>query len=205
MLLEKIASLYDRMHELWEYPDVPRRIALALTLIFICSGLAIALNCLGLLPAPLNAMVPLTPFSAIRLAFAMILAVEAIELIAAIAESLSRAVGKQMEIMALILLRESFTEISLLGSQISLEHDGHMLLQIGATALGGLLLFVFRGVFAKWYKGLAFNDKILSYINAKKCVALVLVLVFFGTGVYDLYGILVLGKKSIFLNCFIPR
>ena len=202
MLLDKTASLYDKLHEFWENPLVPRRIALGLTIAFIGSGIAIALNRMGVLPAPFDAMVPLTPFSAIRLAFAMILAVEVIELIAAIADSLSRAVAKQMEIMALILLRETFTDISLLGSQISLEHDGHMLMQISATAVGGLLLFVFRGLFAKWYKGLAFNDNILTYINAKKCVALVLFLVFLGAGLYDVYGILVHGNRSIFFELF---
>lgn len=202
MLLDKTASVYDRLHEFWENPDVPRRIALLLTLAFLCTGAAIALNRLGLLPAPLDALVPLTPFSAIRLAFAMILAVEVVELIVAISDSLSRAVAKQMEIMALILLRESFTDISLLGTQISLEHDGLVLLEIGATAVGGLLLFVFRGLFSRWYKGLAFNDKILSYINAKKCVSLFLFLVFLGAGAYDLYGMGVLGRKSVFFELF---
>lgn len=201
MLLEKIAVVYDRLHEFWENPEVPRRIALILTVIFVCTGAAIALNRLGFLPAPLDAMIPLTPFSAIRLAFAMILAIEVVELIVAISDSLSRAVAKQMEIMALILLRESFTDISLLSTQITLE-DGLVLLQIGATAVGGLLLFIFRGLFAKWYKGLAFNDKILSYINAKKCVSLFLFLVFLGAGAYDLYGMVVYGRKSVFFELF---
>lgn len=202
MLLEKIATLYDKLHEFWEVPEVSQKISLGLTCIFIFSGLAIALNKLGLLPPPLDTLVPTTPFSAIRLAFAMILAVEVIELIAAIADSLSRAVAKQMEIMALILLRESFTDISLLGTQIDLQRDGYILMQIGATALGGLLLFIFRGLFAKWYKGLAFNDKILSYINAKKCVALFLFLVFLAAGAYDLHGIFILGHKSVFFELF---
>lgn len=202
MLLEKIAAFYNHLYELWDGPDTPRKISLVLILVFVTFGLGIALNILNLLPAPLANITPLTPFSAIRLAFVMILAVEVIELIAAIADSLSRAVGKQMEIMALILLRESFTDISLLGFQFNIADDWFTLAQIGATALGGLLLFVFRGLFSKWYKGLPFSDKVLSYVNAKKCVALFLFCIFLGAAAYDLYEIVLFGKKSVFFEIF---
>ena len=202
MLLDKIASLYDYLHEYWENPEVPRRIALLLTAVFVISGCAIVLNRVGLLPPPFAALAPTNPFHAIRLAFAMILAVEVVELIVAISDSLSRAVAKQMEIMALILLRECFTDISLLSSQVSLEHDGLLLLQVAATAVGGLLLFIFRGIFTKLYKGLNFNDNILTYISAKKCISLTLFCVFLVAGVYDVYGIIMLDKKAAFFEIF---
>lgn len=202
MILNRIATFYDFLHEHWESPVVPRRIALVLTAAFVGTGCAIVLNRLGLLPPPFDALVPTNPFAAIRLAFAMILAVEVVELIVAISDSLSRAVAKQMEIMALILLRESFTDISLLSAQVTLENDGLLLLQVAVTAVGGLLLFIFRGIFTKLYKGLAFNDNILTYINTKKCISLALFCVFLGAGAYDLYGIFIVDKKAAFFEIF---
>ena len=202
ILLDGCAVLYDALLELWERPGVLRRITLLLTLAFGLAVAAMALNRLGLLPAPLAGVIPADPFFPIRLAFSLILAVEVVELIFAIADSLSRAVGKQMEIMALILLRECFTDISRLTAQIEASMDWLLILQVGSTALAGLLLFIFRGLFARWYKGLSFNDNILTYINAKKAVSLLLFVSFIAAGSYDLYGIFMLGKTSVFFQIF---
>ena len=201
-LLDRFASFYDTLFELWERPGTSRRVSLLLTLAFGLTVAAMAFSCFGLLPASLAVFIPTDPFFPIRIAFSLILGVEVIELIFAIADSLSQAVGKQMEIMALILLRECFTDISLLTAQTDASIDWLLVLQVGSTALAGLLLFIFRGLFARWYKGLSFNDNILIYINAKKAVSLLLFVSFIASGAYDLHGIFVLGKAPVFFQIF---
>lgn len=159
------------------------------------------MNKMGLLPAPLAAVVPTDPFLAIRLAFSLVLGIEVIELIIAIADSVSLAVGKQLEIMALLLLRETFTDISVFSSTATSSDNYTALVTIAATALGGITLFVIRGIFARWRYTSTSRDA-RSYINAKKCVSLLLLCVFIGAGVYDMYNIFGLGNKGVFFQIF---
>ena len=201
-MLSVSASVFDYFHKWWEQPQVSRRIALCLTLAFLGAVVAVILSHLSLLPPFLAGRIPPDPFFAIRFAFSLILAVEVVELIFALAESLSGAVAKQMEIMALILLRETFTDISLLKTDITLADDGPLMLQVAATAIAGLLLFVFRALFTKWYRTLNFNDSILTYVNAKKAVSLLLFLVFFSAGAYDVYRVALLEKETAFFQIF---
>ena len=193
--------MFDFLRSLWKMPGISRTISLALVFSFLLAGCAIVLNLLSLLPGQVAEIIPTNPFQAIQLAFSLVLGVEVIELIFAIADSMSLAVGKQLEIMALLLLRETFTDISLLNSQITLQQDYFLLLQIVATALGGLVLFILRGIFAKWRISQE-NKDVRGYINAKKCVSLFLFLIFIMAGVYDLYGIVLLGKKAVFFQIF---
>ncbi len=201
MLIEQGARLFDYIRGLWKLPRAAKLISLALIYAFLLTGCAIVLNLLGAVPPPFNTLLPTNPFQAIQLAFSLVLGIEVIELIFAISDSVSRAVGKQLEIMALLLLRETFTDISLLTSPINPGQDYPHLLQILATALGGLSLFVLRGIFAKWRYSQEYKD-VSSYINAKKCVSLFLFLIFFGAGAYDIYGIFVLHNKALFFQIF---
>ncbi len=201
MILAKTASCYDHIRELWERPQVSRRISLVLSALFCLAGAATLLNALDLLPGTLAAVIPTDPFWAIRLAFSLILAIEVLELIFAISDSVSLAVGKQLEIMALLLLRESFTDISLLPSSISFEQDWFILMQVGSTAVAGLLLFTFRRLFQRRHRSLGYGN-VTRYVHSKKCISLFLLLTFFAAGGYDLHNILVLGGKPAFFHIF---
>lgn len=197
-----LASIFDMAHAFWRRPAVSRGVSLALIISFVLSLLGALLNSRGLLPPPLDGLVPVNPFKSVMLAFALVLGLEIIELIIAISESVSLAVAKQLEIMGLLLLRETFTDISLLGAHIQVEHDWGMLLQIAGTALAGLLLFIMRGLFVR-FRFVQDNRDIKSYINAKKCVALALFMILFAAGGYDLYVMFALGEESgFFINFY---
>ncbi len=200
-MLERTAKFHDRIRGIWERPCVARRLSVVLLVVFLGVGLCVILNFLGLLPPTLAGLLPDNPFYAIRLAFSLILILEVLELIFAIADSVSLAVGKQLEIMALLLLREAFTDISLLNPTGGLDHDGLLLIQVAATAVAGLLLFIFRAMFARLHKSLGCGD-IRGYINAKKCVSLALLALFLVAGGHDLYGIFVRGEKTMFFQWF---
>lgn len=161
----------------------------------------ILLNRTGWLPASLSPFLPNDPFAAVRLAFSLVLAVEVLELIFALSDSVSLAVGKQFEIMALLLLRESFTDISLLNSHLVLERDWLILVQVGLTAMSGLALFVIRILFAKWHYVHSYRD-MQGYVNTKKCISLFLLSVFCGALCYDVYTVVIVGGKTVFFEIF---
>jgi hypothetical protein len=197
----KAAKFYDLIKAYWKLPKFSRRLYLVLLVIFIGMVAATLLNGAGHLPAALSTSLPSTPFYAIRLAFTFVLAVEILDLIFAMAESVSLAMAKQLEIMALLLLRESFTDISLLHVDLPGEEEWFVLIQVGVTALSGLLLFVIRGFFLRWHKIQGYSDMV-GYVNAKKCISLFLLLLFICIGAYDLFRMATAGEASLFFNMF---
>lgn len=201
MILNKAAHIFDCIHAWWERPQVAKRLSLLLIAVFVVCGLLILLGRLGLVPPELGLKPPQNPFFAIQVAFTFILLVEVVELVFSIPESVSLAVSKQMEIMALLLLRESFADIGLLSTEISIATDGFMLAQVGITAVAGLLLFICRGVFMRFYTVRLCED-MQSYINAKKFVCLFLFAAFVGAAAYDCYQVFFLGAHHAFFKIF---
>ena len=66
----------------------------------------------GWLPAPLTPFVSDSHFVAIGIAFYLLVLAELVGLIFSLADSVARSVGKQVEILSLILLRGSFETLS---------------------------------------------------------------------------------------------
>ena len=106
--LEPIARFYDRVHQAWEDPRCVRSIAILIFFTYLLALFAIELNRLGILPSACAHIVPMKHFQAIHFAFTLILGMEVLALIFTLSESLSQSLGKQFEVMALILLRSAF-------------------------------------------------------------------------------------------------
>ena len=193
--------MHDRIRHFWDRRETSRRISLCLLAFFILATCLILLNRAACLPGPLSPFLPTDPFAAVRLAFSLVLAVEVIELIFALSDSVSLAVGKQLEIMALLLLRESFTDISLLNSHVALERDWLILAQIALTALSGLALFVIRILFARWHYIHSYRD-MQGYVSTKKCISLFLLFVFCGALCYDVHTVVFAGGRTVFFEIF---
>lgn len=206
MLLAKIAVLYDRVRFFWDNPRVSRRLSVALVALFLAGLAAIYLKKNGLLPAPFAALTPESPFAAIHLAFTLVLAMEVVALIFAVADSVSLAVRKQLEIMALLLLRDAFKDIGLLHTPVTLGNDDTMmLLQIMAAVAGALILFICLGIYMRMQKSPGYIRKqrdLLLYVNAKKCISLCLLVGLAAVGVYDVYFTVFEGKSSVFFLYF---
>lgn len=199
--MAKVAKLYDVIKGYWKLPSFSSRLYLVLLAIFVGTTVAILLNRAEWLPTALSTSLPSNPFYAIRLAFTLVLAVEILELIFAMSESVSLAMAKQLEIMALLLLRESFTDISLLHVDPWVEDEWFILMQVCITAIAGLLLFIIRIFFLRWHKVQEYNDMV-GYVNSKKCISLLLLLLFILIGAYDLFIVVTTGETSLFLNIF---
>ncbi len=195
------AGVYDGIRLFWDRRETSRRVSLVLLVFFIVVAILILVNKVCCLPPQLARLLPTDPFAAVRLAFNLVLAVEVLELIFALSDSIASAVGKQLEIMALLLLRESFVDISLLNSHVALEKDGLILLQIGLSAISGLALFVIRSQFTKWQYIHSYRD-MQAYVTIKKCISLFLLFVFCCALWYDAYKVIVAGEQSAFFEIF---
>lgn len=188
MFFTGAARLYDCIYRFWKNKTVLRFINRTFVLLFLSASLGGVLNQLGLLPQSIGYFFPSSSFAAIQFAFTLILIQEAVGLVLAIAGSVSRAVGKQLEIMALIMLRECFSDMGYLEATLITTADYVLLLKIASTAIAGLLLFIFRGIFLQLHVSRGYTN-MTEYINAKKSVSMALLFLLVCVAGYDAYGL----------------
>jgi hypothetical protein len=177
-ILAHSSQLFDRVESRWETLATQRRIATFLTLVFLIGILVIELNRRGWLPPAFAPHFPVKHFDAIIWAFTLLLVAEVVSLVLALAQSVSTAVGKQLEIMSLILIRQSFKELSSFPEPIEWSHGVRdQMLYILSDAFGALAIFALLLVFVRQQRHLPIgrNDgERSSFIAAKKLIALVL-------------------------------
>lgn len=168
---------------------------------FLAALTLIVLNKFAWLSPPIAHIIPVDIFAVVRLAFSMLLMVEVISLIFIMADSVSLATGKQLEIMSLLLLREAFSDISQLSYSIDLERDCLILVQILMASIAAIVLFVVKFFFHKWHYVQSYAD-MGAYINVKKHISLFLLFIFLSVFVYDVYRVVIASENSIFLCSF---
>ena len=182
--------LFDAFRRFWHRESTHKSVSALLLLIFLASLAVIEFNRQGWLPASLAARLPTSHYMAINLAFLLVLIMEILGMIFALPGSMSRALGKQFEILALIFLRNAFKELSVLPEPISLSHHNEVLWHILSYGFGAIAIFALLGVYTAMLKKL---DKVLlpgpsldRFIAAKKNVALCMVVVFCAMGLYNI-------------------
>lgn len=188
-IFDLLSRTFDRIYAFWEKEATHRFVSVALIVIFIMALCIIEANRQGWLPPSLKVFIPSSHFMAINLAFTLVLILEVISLIFTLPASMSRAVGKQFEILALIFLRNSFKELAVLPEPIDISGHHDVLWHIMAYGTGAVTLFAILGVYFLLRRNL---DEVISsgpslerFIKAKKSVAFLMLTVFIGLGGYD--------------------
>ena len=187
---EPITNIFDTIHYYWSLKKVQRARALFIFIAYIVSLAVIEANREGFIPAPLSLILPTSHFQAIQLALTLILGLGTIELILSITLSLSRALGKQFEIMALILLRSAFRELANLPEPVALVNGPMPLIHIAVSGTGALVIFICLG----FYNRLRVHQNFITipgdqmrYVMAKKLLALFLLCLVTGIAMRDLW------------------
>lgn len=177
-IFERITYLFDPLHHLWEHEKMHRKISLFLVLFFLAGLFMIELKRLGFLPAPFAGYVPSSHFSAIEAAFTVVLILEVISLIFTIPCSFSRSVGKQFELLALILMRNAFKELSYFPEPISYTGNEAAIIRILSDGFGALLIFALLGCYYFIHRRKGDEQMkpadLFSFVAAKKGLALLL-------------------------------
>ncbi|PID75303.1 MAG: hypothetical protein CSB23_04295 [Deltaproteobacteria bacterium] len=204
-LYDKITYLFDPLQHFWEHEKLHKKVALVLVLFFLCSLVSIELNRQGLLSSSLAPLVPRNHFFAVQACFTVVLVLEVISLIFIIPCSFSRSVGKQFEILALILIRNAFKELSGFAEPIRFTGNEEAVLSILSNGFGALVIFVLLGVYYAIQK--SSEEKMLpfdiySFIAAKKGIALILLVIFTYLGVVSLLTPNTPHSTSDFLHSF---
>ncbi len=225
-LYERITYIFDPLHHLWEHEKMHRKISVLLVLFFLGSLIGIELKRQGLLPHSLGQFIPGNHFYAVQAAFTVVLILEVISLIFTLPCSFSRSVGKQFEILSLILMRNAFKALSQFPEPITFAGNQDAVLHILSDGFGALAIFALLGYYYK-VQALASEEAmrptdLYSFVAAKKGIALILLAVFGYMGIdsailsligtddtdflHEFYTILILTDILVVLisQCFQP-
>jgi hypothetical protein len=176
-----IHTIYDNLEKIWSGPKGHRLASSLLVLFFIMTLILVELNSRKMITPVYSSLVPVNHLAAIQFTLTFLLIIEVMGLIFSLVDSVTTSVGRQLEILSLILLRNVFKEIShysepLVWTQF-IDHLGYL----AATSFSALFIFGVLSVFYHIKKEEAlseFEEDKKHFILAKKCVAIGL-LVFF--------------------------
>ena len=177
----KINHIYEQVEALFESVKGQRRIGTLLVLVFLGGLAGIEAKRFGLLPPPVAALTPNNHLEAIELVFTVMLAFEVVSLLFSLVYSVSISVGKQVEILSLVLLRDIFKEISHLHEPIIWHELAPLVVDISALAIGSVLIFVILNFYYRQTEArICMHEErdTATFILVKKITALVMLLVF---------------------------
>jgi hypothetical protein len=205
-----VEYVYDRLESTWLSHRVQQAAELSLVIIFLGALAVIELKRQGSLPAWLGEHVPVKHFHAIQLAFGALLLYEVIALVFGLARSVANALGQQLEILSLILLRSSFEELIHFDEPINWEQfvgkfDDNPLLHLIADASGALAIFVLLGIYYRLQRHQPITgdvDERHSFVAAKKTVALGLLAGFAIIGLAGLRRVMLGDPPFLFFEAF---
>jgi hypothetical protein len=203
--LEPLTNLFDRVHHFWEHPKTQKCVGVLLIVVFLGGLACIELKRQNFLPSLLPSYLPENHFYAVNLAFSMLLVLEVMSLIFVLSSSVTRSIGKQFEILSLILLRHSFQELSHMHEPIDIIVDWVPALHILTSSSAALLIFVFLGIYYRIdrYHGYLTNPvEKMHYIMIKKILALVLLAAFIAVGTYNTWEFVFKGIQRDFFETF---
>ena len=189
-LFARITYIFDPLQTFYEHERLHRKISFSLVFLFVCSLAVIELNRQGMLPADLAALLPRNHFYAVHAAFTVILILEVISLIFVLPCSFSRSLGKQFEILSLILIRNAFKELSNFAEPLVYLGNEEKVLHILANGFGALLIFALLGVYYTIQKRSEEDSHqidLYGFVASKKAISLLLLVSFICMGVYSMY------------------
>lgn len=179
--------LFDPLHHFWEKDTTQRTVAGFLVFVFIGALATIEMKRQGWITGPIGDMIPTSHYMAINLAFTLVLILEVVSLIFTLPCSISKAVGKQFEILALIFLRSAFKTLTDFPEPITItgyEQDLYIILADGG---GAVVVFALLGVYTLLRRNLEETIKggppLFKFVAAKKIVALIMLVTFIGMGI----------------------
>ncbi len=188
-LLGQAERVFDALQKRWSSHGSSRMAGTLLAGVFLVALAVIEANREGWLPDLLARRLPTNHFYAVDLALTLLLFFEVIALVFTLAQSVSSSVGKQFEILSLILIRQTFKEFTAFPEPVAWEHVRPAILNMGAVSLGALLIFVVLGAYYRSQRHIPLSadpDDRWSFAATKKLVALALFALFALMGLVDL-------------------
>ena len=145
-LLNVVQQTYKALHGFWESRRTNHFLSGVLVSVFVlCMGVALA-NYLGWLPEG-GLLGRLHFLQAVEISFTLLLFFEMVSLVFVIPQSIANAIGKQIEILSLVLLRSSFKEFSHYQFQLPLQSQLESVYKMVSDGVGALLVFLLLSIY----------------------------------------------------------
>jgi hypothetical protein len=175
---------YDGFENKWHSLQKSKLISNIVILFFIGGVVASLLSYFNIINVKLG------KFFAIELAFSVLLFVEVFDLFFIITHSVADSVGKQFEIISLILLRSSFKDLGHLPLDVSLSKASLQdLMPVIADAIGAVVIFFITVLFYRNQKHIQITKSTserMHFILQKKVVAAFMILFFLCQVIYSI-------------------
>lgn len=183
-------NITDRLEHWWEQVVMKRAAGIVLVMTYLVALLVIELNRNGILPAPLAAIIPTNHFYAVEVAFTLLLFTEVVSLIFGLTRSFSRSIGIQLEILSLILLRDTFKQFTTFPEPLEWSKVEPSMIPMMADAIGALSIFVILGFYYRIQqqrRNITETEREQEqFVRVKKLIALGLIVTFAAIGLEDL-------------------
>jgi len=193
---------FDWLDQHWESPRSTRWISNLLVIFFIL-GSVVPLLIYFQVPIPFPT---LSPFFAVEIAFTILLVFEILGLIFLLPKSVADSIGKQFEIISLLLLRDAFKEFGHYMGNLNWEPELLLeLLPMVADGFGAVLIFGMTALFyrtQKHQKITQSNEEQTEFISVKKILSLYLAHVFFLIVFLDISRAFTTGVVSFSIQSF---
>lgn len=140
-LLNVVKQAYHPLHTFWESRRTNYFLSWVLVSVFVLCMVLALVNYLGGMPvgSPLGRVHFL---QAVEISFTLLLLFEMISLVFVIPQSIANSIGKQIEILSLVLLRSSFKEFSHYNFQLPLQSQLESVYKMVSDGVGALLVFL---------------------------------------------------------------
>lgn len=204
-LYKTINKIFNETEHAFEGLTGQRRVGNLLILLFIGGLAGIQANLFGLLPPALAAITPTNHLEAIDLVFTVLLAVEAMGLLFSLAYSVSISVGKQVEILSLVLLRTIFKQISHIQEPVLWDDISPIVLDIAALAAAALIIFIILHFYYRQIEPKILNDdddETTLFIITKKLIAIVMMIAFIAVLSFNWWNSLFNGMPNTTFESF---
>jgi hypothetical protein len=187
-LINLISTLMDKLEELFESSKNISVVGTLLAFSFLFGIFAVEMNIRGLVPGFLSGLIPLKHLVIIAQVFTLVLCFEVISLIFSFVHSVTISMGKQIEVLSLVLLREVFKEFSYFTEPIEWVQAKPFLFPMISSALGALVLFIILGFYYRIYQARPITNDLRetkNFIKIKKNIAFVLLVSFMIIIIYE--------------------
>ena len=199
VLIEKI---YDPLYTLWESKASARFQSTVLVVVFVLAMMIAALNSFGVnTPAVFH---DIQFFKSVEISFTLLLFFEMISLVFVIPFSIAKSIGKQIQILSLVLVRSSFREFSHFDFKVPFENQLDSFFKMVSDGLGALLVFLLLGVFygINHHAPEIEESARVNFVRFKKLIALLILATLLATEMMALYQSILSGEWAPSIDSF---
>ena len=188
LLTRIVRATYLPMQLVWESKRTAYLLSVALVTVFVLSMVVASVNYTGLLVLP-GVWGQVHFLQAVEISFTLLLFFEMVSLVFVIPESIANSIGKQIEILSLILLRSSFKEFSHYNFLLPLQSQLESVYKMVVDGVGALLVFLLLSVYygIQRHRSITQEGDKQQFVLLKQFIALLVLIILLGMYGYDVF------------------